>query len=129
MTDGLEAVTSTVLGLALDAASLRQQAIATNIANANVAGYVPLSVSFETQLGDARRTLAAGRMLDASALNDVAPRMELDTDSRSGSLSTDIALDAEVAHLAQNAIQYQALAKGLAKHYALLSMATSDGKK
>ena len=42
MTDGIEAVTRSALALALDAASLRQQAIATNIANANAVGYVPL---------------------------------------------------------------------------------------
>ena len=49
MTDGIEAVTRSALALALDAASLRQQAIATNIANANVIDYVPQRVSFEAQ--------------------------------------------------------------------------------
>ena len=67
MTDGIEAVTRSALALALDAASLRQQAIATNIANANAIGYVPQRVSFEEQLVDARRGMAQNGRTDAFA--------------------------------------------------------------
>lgn len=129
MTQAMEAVTSAALGLALDAASLRQQAIATNIANANVPGYAPLSVNFEGQLEDARRTLAGGRRLASDALDGIAPRVEAGTDGGALDLSPKVLLDVQTAQMAQNAIQYQALAKGLAKHYALLSVAMSDGKK
>ena len=59
MTDGIEAVTRSALALALDAAAMRQQAIATNIANANVIDYVPQRVNFEAQLADARRMMGA----------------------------------------------------------------------
>ena len=100
MTDGIESVTRSALAMALDAASLRQQAIATNIANANAIGYVPQRVSFEDQLADARRGLAqSGR------------------------------LDAEAADMARNAVHYQALVKGLSRHFAILSMAAGDGRK
>lgn len=129
MTEGMEAITSAALGLALDAASLRQQAIAANIANANVEGYAPVSIDFESQLADARRALSAGRPLDANALADVVPRLRLDNDPGVPGLSPKVRLDVAVADMAQNAVHYQALAKGLAKHYALLAMAVGDGKK
>jgi flagellar basal-body rod protein FlgB len=35
----------------------------------------------------------------------------------------------EVASMAQNSAQYQALVRGLAKHYAMLAAAVSEGKK
>lgn len=128
MTEGLEAVTARALGLALDAAALRQQAIAANIANAGTVDYVPLRVSFEAQLEDARRALAGGGRLDATALAGVEPRLERATaDGRA--VPAQVQLDVEVANLARNAVQYQALVKGLARHYAILAAAVSDGKK
>lgn len=129
MTDGLEAITTGVLGLALDAASLRQQAIASNIANANVAGYMPLTVDFEAQLEDARRTIARNGTLDASALSDVSPRLALDTGTDALGLPAKVQLDVEMARLAQNGVQYQALVKGLEKHYQVMAIAVGDGKK
>jgi|SRR5450830_132267 len=127
MTDGIEAVTTSVLGLALDAASLRQQAIAANIANADAVGYVPLKVSFEAQLEDARRALDDGGKLSADMLAGVAPRIEADTSATTW--SGKVRLDVEMAKMTQNAVQYQALIKGLSKHFSILSSAVNDGKR
>ncbi|QGW82244.1 flagellar basal body rod protein FlgB [Variovorax paradoxus] len=127
MTDGIEAVTRSVLALALDAASLRQQAISANIANANAVGYVPQRVSFEDQLVDARRSMAQTGRLDAFALGDVRPRMETVVDSQG--VPAQVQLDMEAADMARNAVQYQALVKGLSRHFAILSMAAGDGRK
>lgn len=127
MTEGLEAITASALGLALDAAGMRQQAIAANIANANAVDYLPIKVNFEAQLEDARRALESNGRLDANALAGVAPRLEPDTDA--GVLSPKVRLDVEMANMAQNAVQYQALIKGLSRHYAILSAAVNDGKK
>ena len=129
MTEGLEAITTTALGLALDAASLRQQAISANIANANSIDYVPVKVNFEAQLDDARQALQSNGRLDASALAGVAPKLEMDVDTTVLGLSPKVSLDIEVARMAQNAVHYQALVKGLSKHYAILSAAVNDGKK
>ena len=52
-----EAITVEMAKLALDAASLRHQAIAHNIANANSPGFAPVRVSFEDQLGAVRAAL------------------------------------------------------------------------
>jgi flagellar basal-body rod protein FlgB len=127
MTDGIEAVTTASLALALDAASLRQQAIAANIANANTPGYAPLRVSFEAQLDDARRALALDGRLDATALEGVQPSLE--TEAADAGLSPGVLIDVEVAEMAKNSVQYQALLKGLSSHFALLSAAVADGKK
>lgn len=127
MTDGIEAVTRSVLAMALDAASLRQQAIAANIANANAAGYVPQRVSFEDQLADARRSMAQTGRLDTFALGDVRPRIEAAMDTQGQ--ASPVQLDVEAADMARNAVQYQALVKGLSRHFAILSMAAGDGRK
>lgn len=127
MTEGIEAATSAALTLALDAASMRQQAIAANIANANVTGYVPQRVSFETQLEDARRSMAQTGRLDPVSLGQVQPRLEPAVD-RFGS-SSSVQLDVEAAEMARNAVHYQALVKGLSRHFSILSMAAGDGRK
>jgi len=129
MTEGIEAITTAALGLALDAASLRQQAIASNIANADTVGYEPLSVNFETQLEEARFAMQSQGRLDATSLAGVVPRLEIDRSYRSFGLSPKVLLDVEVAHMAQNAVHYQALIRGLSRHFAIMSSAVSDGKK
>jgi flagellar basal-body rod protein FlgB len=129
MTDGIEAVTTAALGLALDAASLRQQAIAANIAQADVEGYVPMTVDFEDQLQEAWRESNGRRQLDPSALSGVAARLRPDTAAAMPGLSPKVLLDLQVARMAQNGVHYQALVAGLTKHFAILSTAVSDGRK
>lgn len=128
MTEGLEAVTTAALGLALDAAALRQQAHAANIANASTPGYAPLRVSFEAQLEEARTSLAWSGRLDPGDLEGVAPALQ-ETARDSGGLLPQVQLDVEVAAMSQNAAQYQTLLKVLSRQYALLTAAVSDGKK
>lgn len=127
MTEGIEALTRSALALALDAASLRQQAIATNIANANAVGYVPQRVSFETQLADARQSMADTGRIDAFALSQIRPRIEPMVDELG--VPAQVRLDVEAAEMARNAVHYQALVKGLSRHFAILSMAAGDGRK
>ena len=127
MTDGIEAVTRSALAMALDAASLRQQVIASNIANANAVGYVPLRVSFEDQLVEARRSIEQSGRVDAFALGQVRPRVEVAVDDFG--VPGQVQLDVEAAEMARNAVQYQALVKGLSRHFAILSMAAGDGRK
>jgi flagellar basal-body rod protein FlgB len=127
MTEGMEALTVKALGLALDAAGLRQQAIAANIANANTEGYAPLTVDFEQQIAHARNALQTAGRLDMASLAQVNPRVTPAVDGTG--LPVRIQLDAEVAKLSQNAVHYQALIKGLNRHYQLMSSAVSDGKK
>ena len=127
MNNGIESVTTSALSLALDAASLRHQAISANIANIQTQGYVPQRVSFETQLVSAQRSLREQGFVDPMALSGVRARLEpaVDEDGQPSA----IALDSEVAKMAENAVQYQALIKGISRHLSLLMSAASDGKK
>ena len=125
MLNGIEALTTKALSLALDAASLRQQAIAANIANAGTPGYSPLKVDFESQLETARRGLQTNGSVDSFALSQVRPVMF----AESAQEPEAVRLDTEMAALAENSVQYQALLKGLSRQFSILSAAVSDGKK
>lgn len=126
MTHSIEAITQSALALALDASALRQQASASNIANANTIGYVPQRVSFEDQLIDARQSLERSGRIDSSALVQVRPHLDA---VDSAGTEAQVQLDVEVAEMARNAVQYQALIKGLSRHFSILSMAAGDGRK
>ncbi len=127
MDPGIESVTTAALTLALDAASLRQQAIAANIANADAQGYAPMRVSFEEQLDQARTSLAGGGALDAAALSGVQPRL---VPAAAGDEAAEpVRLDVEAAHLAENGVRYQVLVRGLARHLGILGIAVADGRK
>lgn len=124
MTDGIEALTTSVLSLALDAAVLRQKAISNNIANANTAGYVRQGVSFDRQV-EAFGLASGGAQPRSGQFAQLHPRIE----PAGANAGTPVQLDMEVAAMAQNAAHYQTLLKGLERHYAILSSAISDGKK
>jgi flagellar basal-body rod protein FlgB len=116
-----------LVSMALDAASLRQQAIAANIANASTPGYRPLRVSFEDQLDFARQQLGSGSPVAPGALAGVRPQLVQGEPQAEGSGST--GLDVQTAELAQNAIQYQALLKGLSHHFSIMSTIINEGKR
>lgn len=127
MREGLEAITTAALGLALDAASLRQQAIAANIANHGTEGYVAQKLDFASQMEEARRLLDTKGSMDAFTLASVRLQLEPVLDSRGQPAK--VQLDEQVADMAQNSVQYQLLARGLNRHFAMLSSAVSDGKR
>ncbi len=130
MTEGIEAITQASLSLALDAASLRHQAIARNIANAGTEGYTAVDVGFSAQMDSARAQLAQGRSLDARQVASMAEEgVRIQPAVGADGLPVRVQLDSEVARMAQNAVHYQALLKGLSRHMAILSTAVSDGKR
>lgn len=124
MSNSTEAVTTAVMRLALDGTAMRHQALASNIANAQTAGYAPVRVAFEGELSRARQRLVAGEN-PAAVLADAAPvASEIE-----GSAGVAAPLDMQVAELAQNVVQYQALLKGWSKRMAILSAAINEGKR
>jgi flagellar basal-body rod protein FlgB len=98
-----------LISAALDAATMRQQAIAQNIANANTPGYRKMSVSFEQRLGAEMTVARPVFMHEAQA--------------------TPVALDLEIAQMSETVLHHQTLLKALNKHYALLSAAINEGKR
>jgi flagellar basal-body rod protein FlgB len=120
MTQSIEALTTQSLSLALDAAAMRQQVIAANIANANVQGYTAKTVTFDAVMASAfGATSGAGSAtLDAH----IVPRLDAD------GLPHAVQIDSEMAELSMNQLQYQTLVAGLNKHLSVLSAAIADGK-
>lgn len=135
MSESIEAITSQALRLALDAGALRQQAYAANIANAGSAGFVPAQVDFESQLGAARRSLGDTGRIQSGQLRGVTPRLEPLRESSAGfavdglTPTKRIDLDNEAVKLAQNALHFQVLLRGLNRHLGILATAAGDGRK
>lgn len=123
---GIEALTVAALSSALDAASLRQQVIATNIANAGRSDYVAQRVSFEATLAEQAARLH-GEGVDRRPPVELRMRVEpdLDADGR----GRPVQLDAEVGALAQNSTHYQALIRGLNRYLSVMASAVSEGKR
>jgi flagellar basal-body rod protein FlgB len=115
-TPGIEALTLPALSTAMDAALVRQQVIANNLANANTQGFRPQQVRFDVAF-DAAAT-GQGAPLGVQ----LQPQVSLSVDGA-------VRLDSEVAAMAQNGAHYQALLKALNRHLSVLSSAVSDGKR
>lgn len=124
----IDPVTLAALGAALDAASLRQQAGAANIANVNIAGYAPVRVKFEELMPAAVATLERNGRIARHDL--IAPRLTVEGRAQNVPYSANgVAIDQEVASLARNALHYQALIKSLNGQYALVESALNDGRR
>ncbi len=97
--------TMELVSLALDASLLRQRAIATNIANANIRGYQTMEVNFEQQLAQ----------LNEQSFNEAHPFLQL-SDVYSS-------IDEQLALSVKNSTHYRALIKGLNQKLALMKLA------
>jgi flagellar basal-body rod protein FlgB len=115
MIEGLEGAGAAAVRLALDAAALRHQAIAHNLANLNSENYVPIGVSFDAQLAAARRTQAQRPELVQESWRGTGPRPQ--------------DVDLEMVKLSENTIHYQALLKAFGKQLAILNVALSEGRR
>ena len=120
MQHGIEALTGTALTLALDAATLRHQVHATNIANAGVGGYKTQHLNFEAQVQ---------RGLQASQPHTVQVNARIEPELAADGTAHAVRLDAEVAAMSQNSVHYQALVRALNRQLSILSSAVSEGKR
>lgn len=120
----IDSSTVGLLSLALDAAGMRQQAIAQNIANVNTPGYQRMGVSFESRLDELRQDLRQGRAPSLAGLAALRPQFEA-----AGAAGEAVALDTEMASLSENTLHHQALLKALNKHFALIGSAINEGKR
>jgi flagellar basal-body rod protein FlgB len=113
-----------LLSLALDAATMRQQAIAHNLANANTPGFQRIGVSFERRIGDLQQALRQGQAPSLASLTGYRPLFEA-----AGAAGDPVAIDMEMAAMAENTLHHQALLKVLNKHFALIGSAINEGKR
>ncbi len=116
-------VTGDLVLRALDAASLRHQVHAANVANVSTEGWQRLQVSFEDRLAAAASSL---RSRDDSvarrAMAGIEPRVE------EAATGDRVGVDEEVAQMVQNSIRYQALLTALSREGALVKLALRDGR-
>src|SRR5689334_12268405 len=108
-----------LLARALDGAALRQAVHTANLANASVEGFRRLDVSFDTELERARAALDAGTPPEPDALT--APEIVQTQES--------VRLDREMALMAKDAVQYQALLGAFDRSIGLLRMAVREGRE
>jgi flagellar basal-body rod protein FlgB len=127
MNESIEAITTQAMSLALDAASQRQQVLALNIANANTTGYLAQRLTFETHLEAAARDIQSQGSIGPHALQAMSLRLDPVVDARGQ--PQQVQLDTEMAEMARNAVHYQALVKGLNRHFSILTIAVNDGRK
>lgn len=123
----IDSGTTALLSMALDATTLRQQAIAHNIANANTPDYRPVGVSFDAQMQAARSTLEQGQRITPSTVQNY--RQSFGPVAISTTTEQSVSLDTEVAKLSENTLHHQTLLKALNRHFALLSTAVNEGKR
>ncbi len=101
---------------AIQGAGLRHEALASNLANVNTPGYRRQDVDFHSAL---QAAMPAGR--DAVAATPIAAAADASAPMRPDGNTVDV--DAENANLAQNALEYQALASVLRARGDILEIA------
>jgi flagellar basal-body rod protein FlgB len=125
----LGGVTSQLVSVALDAALTRHAAIATNIANADTPDYHPFATRFDQLV-----TELQGRVTDRAndlVLSRDAQRMSASLQSLPVVLdpsTSKVELDMQMAQLAKNSLQYQALLTAQGKLMSLTHMVISEDK-
>jgi len=113
-----------LLGLALDAAQMRQQAIAQNIANVNTPGYRRIGVSFEQRIAQLAPDAARGTTPVPADLAYYRPKIEYATGTKGP-----VQLDQELADMSETVLHHQALLKALNKQLELIGLAINEGKR
>jgi flagellar basal-body rod protein FlgB len=108
-----------LLARALDGAALRQAVHTANLANASVEGFRRLDVSFDSELERARAALDAGAPPEPDALT--APQVVQTEET--------VRLDREMALMAKDAVQYQALLGAFDGSMSLLRLAVREGRE
>ena len=108
----------------LDAFSLRNKAISSNIANIETPGYRRLDVSFEQELSNAV-SQASGDVDLSNQVNQVEPEIESDPSSLNGGNNIDI--DHEMAELAKNQLQFSLVSKLLAGTFQSIDKSINGG--
>lgn len=113
----------------LQATSLRQEAIASNIANVNTSDYKVNQVEFEGKLQEFQQGLSLKRTqqghIGFESLSDVKPTLSKRTGTTIKENGNNVDADMEMANMAQNSLQYNALISQLNARYKMLNTVIS----
>ncbi len=120
---------------ALDATALRQEAIASNLANANTPGYKRKDVSFALELAERRHdslALAGSNTAHLDTPDDSENTPPTVVTDAAGAMRLDgnnIDPDAEAARLAETEVTYAALTQALSAQFASLRIAITGSSR
>ncbi len=114
----------TLLKNAIEASSLRQDAINSNIANINTDNYKTNQVAFETLLTQSVHGVTINKTqeqhLGSSNIADIKPIVSKRTGTSVKENGNNVDLDMEMVNLAENSLYYQALISQLNGQYSRL---------
>lgn len=114
----MDQISAILIGKALDGLSMRMEATATNIANAQTQGYRPLRVDFEDALATAAKK-------DVSAIHATEPQLRMAPVSDIGG---EVRLDMEMASATATGARYAALIDILNRQMQLGRLAVGGGQ-
>lgn len=126
------------LAQALDAASLRQRAIAHNLANVETPGFRRFEVVFEELLAAQRPEASGGRLalrtthprhLPSPTRAPVQPTVVRDTSTYFRNDLNNVDPERELVAMAKNALWYQALLRTMASRVAALRTVIHEGRR
>lgn len=111
-----------LLKKALDASTMRQSAIADNIANANTKDYKAKAVVFEEELQRALRTGNVGE------ISKVSPTLVEEDATIVGEDGNNVDLEQEMVMMAKNQLLYNTLVQQTSRKLSNLSYVISEGR-
>jgi flagellar basal-body rod protein FlgB len=128
MDPSIESVTRSLLSRAIEAAVLRQQVLAGNVANAGLPDTARLMVTFEDSLSRAREDWRTSGRVDPANVADASIDVQHQVDANRAAPRS-VQPDEQVAQMALNAAHHQVLLQGLSRHLSLLATAVSEGRR
>lgn len=128
--------TINLLAKSLDLRQRQQELIASNIANAETPGYIPVRLSFEEDLAKAieNRQVVSGRTdprhipITADRLETVQGHIERRPDQDVSVDGNGVDLDKQLIDQSENQLLYETAAQILTKKLAMLRYASQDGR-
>jgi flagellar basal-body rod protein FlgB len=109
-----------VLEAALDVRGQRHTVLASNLANADTAGYIPLDVDFQSALDDQLAAQdGATPAIEAKASESLAGPGGIDGNR--------VDVDRTLTAMTENGMQYSAVARAASKKLAILRYVAGDG--
>lgn len=107
-------MTLTLLKRIVEACALRQEVLASNLANANTPGYTRTDLRFKDALAKALATN------DERALQTAGPVLYRDASGRARADGNNVSAQMELGKMAQNRLLYELAAQALSSKYARL---------
>ncbi len=125
--DFLMDVTSAAITKSLDCAGIRHRVIADNLANVETPGFKRSDVSFESQLELALKGGDDDSTVDR--IKNIEPGIEEDSVSPGRLDGNNVSVDKEMAGMAKNTLQYEALVQLMNLRGSMMRAAIYEGKK